>query len=192
MCSPCVCASVCWCSSFCGGVSTMRSSCGSALASVRVLPSFGHSRIRAFVAAPLVCTRPSVAMAHGCASPLVAASLVVTLSPCSKLSTSRLGSLAPRALAPRAWRRWLSQPCQRVQRRRLPRPGLMQRLRPATLPLVRARQCMGVRLPSPPHSRARQRTIGGLHCIVRVRTIRGATPRAREDDEGHHIVRARE
>src|SRR5712691_7530576 len=45
-----------------------------------------------------------------------------------------LSRLASRVRAPRTWRRWLSQPRQRVRRRRFPRPGPVQRPRPATPP----------------------------------------------------------
>ena len=87
-----------------------------------------------FRGVPLVCTCPSVAVpqvaARACACPLAAA---------FRLYVHARHYLEPRVLALRTWRRWLSQPRQRVRSRRFPLPVLVQCPRPVAPPLVRAR-----------------------------------------------------
>ena len=105
-----------------------------------------RSCARPFAATPLVCVRPSVAVPR-----------VACARPC----------LVPLTLTPRAWQRWLSRPRQRVRRWRCPWPGLVQRPRPAVLPLVRSRQCLRVQGASHPRSRPWQQARDGLGSQVR-------------------------
>jgi hypothetical protein len=72
-----------------------------------------HARARLVVALCVGGVHPFVVAAHGCASPLVAPLVVARTWRCSLAASFRLHIqplLAPRALVPRTWRRWLSQP----------------------------------------------------------------------------------
>src|SRR5260221_10490344 len=105
--------------------------------------SFWPARAGTFVAAPLVCARPSVAVSQ--VAPLARACLLLAASRVRVWShlaavfpAHALPCHMPRAPTLRFLRQLLSQPCLQARCWRFPWPGLVWHARPAVLPLVHA------------------------------------------------------